>query len=139
MTQSLGDCGRVRRCDTPCLLPQLAQRVASSSGVSHSRVQPSPELRGAQRAPDTSAPGLDYCISVICGVGWSPRICTADPATAATITALAVSITAMAVVLAQGVQQYLITRELICMCDGVVYEKMLGQGMRVWEYVQFHF
>jgi hypothetical protein len=62
-----------------------------------------------------------------------------DAGTAAAIAALVVSILAMTVAFAQAVQQYLITGQLIRMCDSVVYGKMPGQGRRVWENSQFRF
>ena len=62
-----------------------------------------------------------------------------DPATVTAIAALAVSVLAMTVATAQAVQQYLITGQLIRICDSVVYGKMPGQGRRIWEFGQFRF
>jgi hypothetical protein len=62
-----------------------------------------------------------------------------DAADAAAIAALIVSIMAMTVAFAQAIQQYLITGQLIRMCDSVVYGKMPGQGRRVWKASQFRF
>ena len=62
-----------------------------------------------------------------------------DPATVTAIAALAVSVLAMTVATAQALQQYLITGQLIRMCDSVVYGKMPGQGRRLWEFGQFRF
>lgn len=59
--------------------------------------------------------------------------------TGAAIAALIVAILAMTVAMAQAVQQYLVTGQLIRMCDSVVYGKMPGQGHRVWEFSQFRF
>lgn len=59
--------------------------------------------------------------------------------TAAAFAALVVAILAMAVTLAQAIQQYFVTGQLIRMCDSVVYGKMPGQGHRVWELSQFRF
>lgn len=58
---------------------------------------------------------------------------------AAAIAALIVAVFAMTVALAQVVQQYLVTGQLIRMCDSVVYGKMPGQGRRMWEFSQFRF
>ena len=62
-----------------------------------------------------------------------------DAATTAAIAALAVSVLAMTVAFAQAVQQYLVTGQLLRMCDSVVYGKMPGKGRRVWEFAQFRF
>ncbi|KIX09176.1 uncharacterized protein Z518_00255 [Rhinocladiella mackenziei CBS 650.93] len=62
-----------------------------------------------------------------------------DAATAAAVAALIVSILAMTVAFAQVVQQYLLTGQLIRICDSVVYGKMPGRGRRVWEFSQFRF
>jgi len=62
-----------------------------------------------------------------------------DAATAAAVAALVVSVLAMTIAIAQVLQQYLNTGQLIRMCDGVVYGKMPGRGRRVWEYSQFRF
>ncbi|KAJ9606034.1 hypothetical protein H2200_009883 [Cladophialophora chaetospira] len=62
-----------------------------------------------------------------------------DAATAAAVAALVVSIFAMTVAVAQVVQQYLVTGNLIRICDGVVYGKMPGRGRRIWTFTQFRF
>ncbi|OAP54261.1 hypothetical protein AYL99_11362 [Fonsecaea erecta] len=62
-----------------------------------------------------------------------------DSGTIAAVAALVVSVIAMIVACAQAIQQYVITGQLIRICDGVVYGKMPGQGRRVWEYSQFRF
>ncbi|KIX95225.1 uncharacterized protein Z520_09142 [Fonsecaea multimorphosa CBS 102226] len=62
-----------------------------------------------------------------------------DAGTIAAVVALVVSILAMFVACAQAIQQYVITGQLIRICDGVVYGKMPGQGRRVWEFSQFRF
>ena len=62
-----------------------------------------------------------------------------DGSTIAAIAALAVAFVALLVACAQAVQQYLVSGQLIRICDSVVYGKMPGQGRRVWEYSQFRF
>lgn len=62
-----------------------------------------------------------------------------DVSTASAIAALAVAFFALLVAFAQVVQQYLVSGQLIRICDSVVYGKMPGQGHRVWEYSQFRF
>ncbi|KAL9620318.1 MAG: hypothetical protein Q9160_005117 [Pyrenula sp. 1 TL-2023] len=57
-----------------------------------------------------------------------------DSETAAAIAALIVAILAMTVALAQAIQQYFVTGQLIRMCDSVVYGKMPGQGRRISRY-----
>ena len=62
-----------------------------------------------------------------------------DASTISAIAALAVAFVALLVACAQAVQQYLVSGQLIRICDSVVYGKMPGQGRRVWEYSQFRF
>ena len=62
-----------------------------------------------------------------------------DVSTASAIVAVVIAVTALVVALAQVVQQYLVTGQLIRICDSVVYGKMPGQGHRVWEFSQFRF
>ena len=62
-----------------------------------------------------------------------------DAATAAAIAALVVSIVAMTVAFAQVIQQYLVTGQLIRICDSVVYGKMPGRDRRVWDFSQLRF
>ncbi|KAL8736087.1 MAG: hypothetical protein Q9181_002562 [Wetmoreana brouardii] len=58
-----------------------------------------------------------------------------DPAIAALVVALA----ALFVALAQAIQQYLVSGQLIRLCDSVVYNQMPGQGHRIWQFSQFRF
>ncbi|KAI0200208.1 hypothetical protein F4808DRAFT_171989 [Astrocystis sublimbata] len=62
-----------------------------------------------------------------------------DAATASAVAALVVAIIALFVAFAQATQQYLITGQLIRLCDSVVYGPMPGQGRRVWQFSQFRF
>ncbi|KAJ8119667.1 hypothetical protein ONZ43_g3429 [Nemania bipapillata] len=62
-----------------------------------------------------------------------------DASTASAIAALVVAIVALFVAIAQATQQYLITGQLIRMCDSVVFGPMPGQGRRVWQFSQFRF
>ncbi len=62
----------------------------------------------------------------------------AEEATAAWA-ALGISIAAMIIALAQAVQQYLITGQLIRLCDSVVFGGLPGQGRRIWQASQFRF
>ena len=62
-----------------------------------------------------------------------------DPGTLAAIVALAVAFMALIISLAQVVLQYIVTGQLIRICDSVVYGKMPGQGRRVWDISQFRF
>lgn len=62
-----------------------------------------------------------------------------DSATAAAFAAIAVSAVAMFTALAQALQQYLITGQLIRLCDSVVFGHLPGQGRRFWEPWQFRF
>ncbi|KAI0098151.1 hypothetical protein GGR51DRAFT_538882 [Nemania sp. FL0031] len=62
-----------------------------------------------------------------------------DAATASAVAALVVAIIALFVAIAQATQQYLITGQLIRLCDSVVYGPMPGQGRRVWQFSQFRF
>ncbi|KAL8826195.1 MAG: hypothetical protein Q9191_003954 [Dirinaria sp. TL-2023a] len=59
-----------------------------------------------------------------------------DASTIAAVAALAVAFVALLVAFAQAVQQYLVSGQLIRICDSVVYGKMPGQGHRVWQTVQ---
>lgn len=52
---------------------------------------------------------------------------------------LLIALLALFVTLAQAIQQYLVTGQLIRICDSVVYGKMPGQGRRVWQFSQFRF
>ncbi|KAI1750324.1 hypothetical protein F4782DRAFT_509956 [Xylaria castorea] len=62
-----------------------------------------------------------------------------DAATASAVAALVVAIVALFVAIAQATQQYLITGQLIRLCDSVVFGPMPGQGRRVWLFSQFRF
>lgn len=52
---------------------------------------------------------------------------------------LTVAVIAFIIALVQVIQQYLVTSQLIRICDTIVYGKMLGQGHRMWEFSQFRF
>lgn len=62
-----------------------------------------------------------------------------DASTDASVAALLVACVALIVTSAQAVQQYLISGQLIRICDSVVFGKMPGQGRRIWEFSQFRF
>jgi hypothetical protein len=62
-----------------------------------------------------------------------------DPATISSLTALAIALLALLVALAQVVQQYLVTGQLIRLCDSVVFGPLPGKGRRVWQMAQFRF
>jgi hypothetical protein len=51
-----------------------------------------------------------------------------DPATISAVAALVVSCFALLVTIAQAVQQYLVTGQLIRLCDSVVYGPLPGQA-----------
>ncbi|KAL8648670.1 MAG: hypothetical protein Q9226_005901, partial [Calogaya cf. arnoldii] len=57
----------------------------------------------------------------------------------AAIAALVVAFVAFLVASAQAIQQYLVSGQLIRLCDSVVYNQMPGQGHRIWQYSQFRF
>lgn len=63
----------------------------------------------------------------------------ADANTVAAIAALSVAVVAFFVAFAQALQQYLVSGQLIRICDSVVYGKLPGQGHRVWQFSQFRF
>ena len=63
----------------------------------------------------------------------------ADASTLAAIAALAVAGLAFLVTFAQALQQYLVSGQLIRICDSVVYGKLPGQGHRIWQFSQFRF
>ncbi len=62
-----------------------------------------------------------------------------DAATSAAVAALVVACLALLIALAQVLQQYFITGQLIRLCDSVVFGPLPGQGRRVWELSQFRF
>jgi hypothetical protein len=59
--------------------------------------------------------------------------------TATALAALAIAIVAMLIAMAQALQQYFITGQLIRLCDSVVFGGLPGQGERVWQAAQFRF
>ena len=63
----------------------------------------------------------------------------ADTSTIAAVAALAVAFVALIVAFAQALQQYIVSGQLIRICDSVVYGKLPGQGHRVWQFSQFRF
>ncbi|KAK4163207.1 hypothetical protein QBC43DRAFT_320176 [Cladorrhinum sp. PSN259] len=62
-----------------------------------------------------------------------------NPSAIASVAALIIAILAMIIALAQAIQQYFITGQLIRICDSVVFGPMPGQGRRVWQLSQFRF
>jgi len=62
-----------------------------------------------------------------------------DASTISSVTALIIAVIAMIIALAQAVQQYFITGQLIRICDSVVFGPMPGRGRRVWQPSQFRF
>ncbi|CAO1596949.1 hypothetical protein XANCAGTX0491_000776 [Xanthoria calcicola] len=62
-----------------------------------------------------------------------------DAEVIAAIAALVVAFVAFLVASAQAIQQYLVSGQLIRLCDSVVYNQMPGQGHRIWRYSQFRF
>ncbi|KAK7749186.1 hypothetical protein SLS62_008367 [Diatrype stigma] len=53
--------------------------------------------------------------------------------------ALGIAVAAMFIALAQALQQYFITGQLIRLCDSVVFGGLPGQGRRIWKMSQFRF
>ncbi|KAL1880758.1 hypothetical protein Daus18300_001372 [Diaporthe australafricana] len=62
-----------------------------------------------------------------------------DPSTIASVAALVVATFALVIALAQALQQFSMTGQLIRICDSVVFGPMPGQGRRVWQLSQFRF
>jgi hypothetical protein len=62
-----------------------------------------------------------------------------ETADVAAIAALVVAVVALITALAQALQQYFITGQLIRMCDSVVFGPLPGQGRRIWQFSQFRF
>lgn len=62
-----------------------------------------------------------------------------DPSTIASVAALVVATLALVIALAQALQQFFMTGQLIRICDSVVFGPMPGQGRRVWQLSQFRF
>ncbi|KAL8774466.1 MAG: hypothetical protein Q9209_000839 [Squamulea sp. 1 TL-2023] len=61
------------------------------------------------------------------------------PDVIAAIAALVVAFVAFLAASAQAIQQYLVSGQLIRLCDSVVYNQMPGQGRRIWQFSQFRF
>ena len=61
------------------------------------------------------------------------------PDVIAAIAALVIAFVALIVASAQALQQYLLSGQLIRLCDSVVYNRMPGQGHRIWQFSQFRF
>lgn len=62
-----------------------------------------------------------------------------DASAISAVAALIVALFALLVAAAQALQQYLITGQLIRLCDSVVFGPLPGQGYRVWQFSQFRF
>ncbi|KAF5648558.1 hypothetical protein F52700_874 [Fusarium sp. NRRL 52700] len=62
-----------------------------------------------------------------------------DASAISAVAALIVALFALIVAAAQALQQYLITGQLIRLCDSVVFGPLPGQGYRVWQFSQFRF
>ncbi|KAJ9144141.1 hypothetical protein NKR23_g6194 [Pleurostoma richardsiae] len=62
-----------------------------------------------------------------------------DDDTISSFAALAISIVALLIATAQALQQYIITGQLIRLCDSVVFGDLPGQGRRIWKMSQFRF
>ncbi|KAF5536686.1 hypothetical protein FNAPI_11678 [Fusarium napiforme] len=62
-----------------------------------------------------------------------------DASAISAVAALIVALFALLVATAQALQQYLITGQLIRLCDSVVFGPLPGQGYRVWQFSQFRF
>ncbi|KAJ3483099.1 hypothetical protein NLG97_g7388 [Lecanicillium saksenae] len=62
-----------------------------------------------------------------------------DQSTAAAYAALAIAIFAMFIAIAQVLQQYFVTGQLIRLCDSVVFGGLPGEGRRFWQMSQFRF
>ncbi|KAG7004548.1 hypothetical protein G7Y79_00024g054980 [Physcia stellaris] len=62
-----------------------------------------------------------------------------DASTVAAVAALAVAFVALLTAFAQALQQYLVSGQLIRICDSVVYGNLPGQGHRIWQFSQFRF
>lgn len=64
---------------------------------------------------------------------------TMDASTMATMAALAVAFVDFLLTIAQAIQQYVLSGQLIRVCDSVVHGEMTGQGHRIWGYSQSRF
>ncbi|KAK0625152.1 hypothetical protein B0T17DRAFT_532085 [Bombardia bombarda] len=62
-----------------------------------------------------------------------------DPATISAVAALVIAVVAIFIAMAQALQQYFITGQLIRLCDSVVFGPMPGKGHRIWQASQFRF
>ncbi|KAJ4156321.1 hypothetical protein NW754_007945 [Fusarium falciforme] len=62
-----------------------------------------------------------------------------DAGTISAVVALVFALFALLVAVAQALQQYLITGQLIRLCDSVVFGPLPGQGRRIWQLSQFRF
>ncbi|KAH7205816.1 uncharacterized protein BKA55DRAFT_681771 [Fusarium redolens] len=62
-----------------------------------------------------------------------------DASAIAAVAALIIALFALLVAVAQALQQYFITGQLIRLCDSVVFGPLPGQGYRIWQFSQFRF
>lgn len=62
-----------------------------------------------------------------------------DASTISAVAALVVACFALLIAVAQVLQQYLVTGQLIRLCDSVVFGPLPGQGRRIWEPSQLRF
>ncbi|RSL44919.1 hypothetical protein CEP54_014493 [Fusarium duplospermum] len=62
-----------------------------------------------------------------------------DVSSISAVMALVFAVFALLVAVAQALQQYLITGQLIRLCDSVVFGPLPGQGRRIWQLSQFRF
>ncbi|KAF4335801.1 hypothetical protein FBEOM_10327, partial [Fusarium beomiforme] len=62
-----------------------------------------------------------------------------DASAIAAVAALVIALFALLVAVAQALQQYLITGQLIGLCDNVVFGPFPGHGYRIWQFSQFRF
>lgn len=62
-----------------------------------------------------------------------------DASAISAVVALVFALFALLVAVAQALQQYLITGQLIRLCDSVVFGPLPGQGRRIWQLSQFRF
>ncbi|KAJ4229234.1 hypothetical protein NW759_003960 [Fusarium solani] len=62
-----------------------------------------------------------------------------DAGAISAVVALVFALFALLVAVAQALQQYLITGQLIRLCDSVVFGPLPGQGRRIWQLSQFRF
>ncbi|RTE83589.1 hypothetical protein BHE90_001851 [Fusarium euwallaceae] len=62
-----------------------------------------------------------------------------DASSISAVVALVLAVFALLVAVAQALQQYLYTGQLIRLCDSVVFGPLPGQGRRIWQLSQFRF